>query len=234
MTQDENQSHNLTSYRLQSLEESVRELTRVIAENNDTLSKVEQRLAVGTERHTHYDKRLSSLEGDRRWVVLALVGALGSLVWQALATLFKGAPLVLIAIMLQSCIPVTVYPPRDEAGLPIAAPVTPVGSIETPAGPVAIEAVYEVSKETPRSPTVPWGTIAGVLLTVFGGGGGVVAYRAASIARRTRTALKIATTLVDQVSAAETDDDVKSAKMAAMQAQVREGVHDLTQSVRHS
>lgn len=47
------------------------------------------RLAVGTERFTNTDKRLTSLEGDRRWIVMATIGAVASLAWHAVTTFFK-------------------------------------------------------------------------------------------------------------------------------------------------
>ena len=59
------------------------------------------RLAVGTERFTNTDKRLSSLEGDRRWIAMATIGAVASLAWHALTAIFKSTPHpLLLACML--------------------------------------------------------------------------------------------------------------------------------------
>lgn len=95
----------LTNYRLKSLEESVDRLTTQIANNNEVLSDFSARLLVGNERHTSYDKRLESLERDRRWTVLGILTAVGALVWQVV-TAFGGPkhlPIVAACLLLTGC-----------------------------------------------------------------------------------------------------------------------------------
>lgn len=227
----------LTNHRLQNLEEGVRQMTTAIAASHAVLGEINTRLAVGAERIETNEKRLASLEGDRRWIVLSFLTAMAALVWEALNTLFAHgpkAPLIaaLVLSSLVACIPVTIYPPHDAAGKPIATPVTAIGTIETPAGPLALTPIYPVSDEAPVTPTFPWGTLGTVALALLGVGGGGFAVRAVGIASKAKAALKIACSLADQIAAAPDDESVQQAKRAAFAQQVAAGVHDITQEVR--
>lgn len=94
----------LTNYRLKSLEECVERLTDQVVANNTVLGEINARLAVGTERHSTYDKRLESLEGDRRWTVMGILSAMAALVWQAITAFGSKHMLVLIgALLLAGC-----------------------------------------------------------------------------------------------------------------------------------
>lgn len=138
---------------------------------------------------------------------------------------------VLVAIMLlmafTSCIPVTVRPQFDDKGLPIALPVTPVGSV-SPEG--RLVPVYPTSDDPPTPPSDWWPMAQQVLLTLLGvfvGGGAAV-----PVVRRLKTALSITAQLADANASAETDEEVAKNKQMAAQLQMAAGVRDLIQKVR--
>ena len=151
---------------------------------------------------------------------------------------------VLVAILLlmafTSCIPVTVRPQFDDKGLPVALPVTPVGSI-SPEG--VMSPVYPVSAEAPKPPSDWWPMAQQVLLTLLGvaAGGGA----ALPLIGRAKTALRIACQLADAHARTAEDAaqrppeeaakallDVERNKMIAAQQQMAAGVAALTQAVR--
>lgn len=93
----------LTHHRLRSLEQSVDKLTVAIAANQTLLSSIASRQEVGQERFAHYDLRLTSLEGDRRWTVMGIISAFGAMILSALAFFTRGEPpklpVLLIAVL---------------------------------------------------------------------------------------------------------------------------------------
>jgi hypothetical protein len=135
-----------------------------------------------------------------------------------------------IALYLCACVPVTIRPERDADGLPVATPVTVVGSI-TPEG--VLVPVYPVSNRAPSPPpSVPWETILQVVLGaagVAGGGWGLVASR---LAAKAKTALQITCDLADRN--AETNDplEIERNKMIAQHQQEAMGVRGIVQAVR--
>ncbi len=225
----------LTNHRLTNLEEGVRQMTTSIASSHQLLGEINTRLAIGGHLIDVNGKRLDQIERNQRLVVLGILSSLGLWVWEMIKSIaHKGGLPLLALVLLVGCIPVTVYPPRDAEGLPMTLPVTPVGSIETPAGAVELVPVYPTSKGDPKPPTFPWATAGSIALALLGvAGGGGFAVRAAAIASKAKTALQIACSLADRMAVAETDGDVARAKQEAMAAQIKNGVHDLTQSVRH-
>lgn len=136
----------------------------------------------------------------------------------------------ILLLLLNGCIPVTIRPERDRQNLPIAIPVTAIGSV-SPDG--TLNPIYPVSTETPSPPpSIPWGTIMTLALgaaTVGTGGWAAIAVR---VAAKAKTALQIACQLADNNARAETDADVEANKLAAIQAQEVAGVRSLTQKAR--
>lgn len=90
----------LTDFRLKQLEEAVKLCSDNSTKVIDALNEMGARLAVGTERFGNVNKRIESLEGDRRWTVMAIIGAFASLVWQAIQSLLHVGPRLLIACAL--------------------------------------------------------------------------------------------------------------------------------------
>lgn len=236
---EEMSSDQLTNHRLTNLEEGVRQMTSQIASSHALLGEINTRLAVGGHLIDANDKRIGNLERNQRLVVLGILSSLGLWIWDMIKHIAANAKLpmlclaVSVGLFVNACIPVTVYAPRDENGLPMTLPVTPVGTIESPAGPLEMKPLYPVSKGDAHPPTFPWGTVGTIALAVLGVGGGGFGLRAASIAAKAKTALQIACSLADQVAVADTDEQVRAAKERAMAEQIKNGVHDLTQSVRH-
>lgn len=225
----------LLSHRIYQVEKRMEQASEQNEEILDGQREILTRLAVGTERFSNADKRLDSLEGDRRWVVLAVLGSIASLAWNAVQILVRNTPphlLLLVALPLVGCIPVTIVPERDTAGLPIPLPVTPIGQLETPAGAMAITPVYPTSREAPAPPSSAWPTIISIAGLFLGVGGGGIALRSVSIASKARTALGIACTLADRLAEAPDEVAVKEAKARALAQQLSAGVHVLTQEVR--
>ena len=144
--------------------------------------------------------------------------------------LLIGALVAAMFIMaLTSCIPVTIRPEFDDAGLPKAIPVAPVGSQD---GAGVFHPPFAVSSEAPTPPQpFPWDTIlqVGVALLTGAGGAGLLAGR---VVGRVKTALSIACQLADDTATAETDEQVRLAKQLAESKQIRAGVHELTAQVR--
>lgn len=227
----------LTNHRLTNLEEGVRQMTTQIASSHALLGEINTRLAIGGHLIDVNGKRLDQIERNQRLVVVGILASLGLWIWEMIKHMAAKLPIPLIVISLGlglvACIPVTVYPPRDAAGLPMTLPVTPVGTIATAAGDVELVPVYPTSKGDPKPPEFPWGTAGAIALALLGVGGGGFGMRAVAIAGRAKKALSIACTLADQVSEAETDEEVRVAKQSAMAAQIKNGVHDLTQQVRN-
>ncbi len=128
---------------------------------------------------------------------------------------------------LSPCIPVTIRPQFDDAGKPIAIPVTPIGSI-SPDG--TLNPIYPVSDKSPR-PTNWSGIVAGitgVLSVVFAAYG--INLRGAL--GKMMTVARISSELADANAVAETDEQVERNKSIAFQKQLQANVHKQTQTVR--
>lgn len=136
--------------------------------------------------------------------------------------------IMIMAMILCGCIPVTIRPEFDDKGKPIAIPVTPVGSQDMTTG--QFKPIYPVSNESPTPPTDWWPLAEKGLMVVLGlltgTGAGVV------MVRRAKTALKIACDLADANAEAETDEEVQKNKGIAEARQLKAGVQTLTQKVR--
>lgn len=88
----------LTEFRLKQLEDAVSLCSTTSGKVLDALNEMNARLSVGTERFDTTNKRLDSLEGDRRWTVMAIISAFGSLVWHAITSVLHAGPkLMLVA-----------------------------------------------------------------------------------------------------------------------------------------
>lgn len=146
----------------------------------------------------------------------------------------KRAALIVIALCLVGCIPVTVRPERDAENRPIALPVTPTGTVQHADGSAdLLVPAYPVSDQPPSPPPeFPWSDLLQVALIALGVGGPAAAVLKARQAGRAITALKMATGLVDQVAAAETDADVASILKAAGAEQDKAGVRQIIQRAR--
>ena len=136
----------------------------------------------------------------------------------------------LLTLALSGCIPVTIRPEFDDAGLPKAIPVTAVGSQDETG---RFHPVYPVSKQAPTPPEpFPWESILQVALGVLGitglGGAGV----ALRVAGRAKTALGIVCQLADANARADTDLQVEQNKMIAQHQQESAGVRVMTQKAR--
>ena len=138
--------------------------------------------------------------------------------------------LSIILILLVSCIPVTIRPEFDDAGLPKAIPVAPVGSQDA-AG--VFHPPFPVSEKAPSPPSgFPWETILQVglgVLGVGGLGGAGVAMRAVG---RAKTALSLVCSLADAQEATSDPEALKRNKEIAAQMQDAAGVRKLVQQVR--
>jgi len=133
----------------------------------------------------------------------------------------------LVAVAASGCIPVTVRPQFDDKGLPVALPVTPVGSI-SPEGVFA--PVYPVSSEPPTPPK-DWGPLLEQGLTLALGllvGGGA----AMPVIRKLRLAVGQVANLADAQASAETDEDVARNKLLAKQMQEAAGIRNIIQKAR--
>ena len=136
----------------------------------------------------------------------------------------------LLTLALSGCIPVTIRPEFDDAGLPKAIPVTAVGSQDETG---RFHPVYPVSKQAPTPPEpFPWESILQVALGALGitglGGAGV----ALRVAGRAKTALGIVCQLADANARADTDLQVEQNKMIAQHQQESAGVRVMTQKAR--
>lgn len=137
---------------------------------------------------------------------------------------------VILIILMNGCIPVTVRPQFDAEGLPVALPVTPVGSVNADG---AMVPVYPVSNDAPTPvPSVPWGDLLNVALGVLGVAGGGYGLVLSRVLTKAKTALSITAQLADANAAAETDAEVDKNKQLAAQLQMAAGVRDLIQRVR--
>lgn len=134
---------------------------------------------------------------------------------------------LLILIGLTACIPVTVRPQFDDQGLPIAMPVTPIGSI-TPTGELVPH--YPVSKSAPSD--MNWGAIGTALGAVTTALLAAYGINLRGFAGKAQSALKIACELADHNAVAETDEQVLRNKEIAAKRQKELGVLDLTKKVR--
>lgn len=121
------------------------------------------------------------------------------------------------------------HPEFDDAGLPKAIPVTPVGSQDDTG---RYHPIYSVSSSPPQDNGFPWEKTLQIALGVLGVGGLGGAGVAMRFASRAKTALGIACRLADDNAVAETDDQVRLAKSLAEARQIREGVHAMTQKAR--
>lgn len=135
-----------------------------------------------------------------------------------------------ILILSVSCIPVTIRPEFDDAGLPKAIPVAPVGSQDA-AG--VFHPPFPVSEKAPSPPSgFPWETVLQIglgVLGVGGLGGAGVAMRAVG---RAKTALSLVCSLADAQEATSDPEALKRNKMLAARAQEAAGVRALVQQVR--
>lgn len=97
----------LTDFRLKQLEAAVQTCSETSGKVLVALNEMNSRLAVGAERFVNVDKRIESLEGDRRWTVMAVLSALGSLVWHLLTSLMGGGSKLLLiaslALLMAGC-----------------------------------------------------------------------------------------------------------------------------------
>lgn len=145
-----------------------------------------------------------------------------------------GLIILLVAVMVlmafASCIPVTVRPQFDAEGLPVALPVTPVGSVSADG---ALVPIYPVSNDAPTPvPSIQWGDLLNVALGVLGVAGGGYGLVISRVLSKAKTALSITAQLADANAVAETDDEVAKNKQLAAQLQMAAGVRDLIQKVR--
>jgi hypothetical protein len=141
--------------------------------------------------------------------------------------------LVILCLLCAGCIPVTVRPERDDAGKPIAIPVTAAGSVQQADGTRAdLVPLYDVSDQEPSPPpSFDWQSLLAIAIAALTGGAGV----AVPLLRgkgQAMTALKLVTGLVDRVAAAPDDVAVADEKLRAMQEQEEAGVRNLIQRVR--
>lgn len=134
---------------------------------------------------------------------------------------------IVVAMMLSSCIPVTIHPERDAQGKPIAIPVTPVGTV-TPDG--VMVPIYDVSEQAPAPPTNWWPMVEQGLTLLLGivAGGGV----AVPMITRARKALSLVCNLADAQAQSFTPEEVEKNKILAAQMQEAAGVRGLIQKVR--
>jgi hypothetical protein len=138
--------------------------------------------------------------------------------------------LSIILILSVSCIPVTIRPEFDDAGLPKAIPVAPVGSQDS-AG--MFHPPFPVSEKSPTPPpSFPWETILQVGLGVLGVGGLSGAGVAMRTVGRAKTALSLVCSLADAQEATSDPEALKRNKMLAAQAQEAAGVRSLINHVR--
>lgn len=137
--------------------------------------------------------------------------------------------LLMPALMLVGCIPVTIRPEFDDSGLPKAIPVTPIGAQDLATG--AFIPAYPVSSQAPKPPKDWWPMIEmglSILLGLAVGGGAAV-----PVIRKARTAIGLVANLADANASADTDADVERNKALAAQMQEAAGVRSLIQSVRN-
>ena len=128
-------SDELTNHRLSNLEEGVRQMTTSIAASHALLGDISARQQVGAERIAHYEVRIESLEGDRRWTVLGILAGFGALAWHAILTIIGHgkAPLILVAMLvLSGCAKDRAQIGSDaRAGIEGAKMALDVGQVET-------------------------------------------------------------------------------------------------------
>ena len=137
----------------------------------------------------------------------------------------------LVYLALSGCVPVTIRPQFDDAGLPKATPVTIIGAQDLTTG--KFVPAFHVSDEPPTPPgEFPWESILQVALGVLGitglGGAGV----ALRLAGKAKTALGIVCQLADANARADTDLQVEQNKMISQHQQESAGVRKMTQKAR--
>lgn len=135
--------------------------------------------------------------------------------------------LIIPLLLLVGCIPVTVRPQFDDKGLPVALPVTPVGSI-SPTG--ELTPIYQVSDKSPSS--FNWaaiGTAIGVVTTALAAAYGI---NLRGVVGKAQTALKIACVLADKQADTTDPEEIRANKLAAQEQQRAAGVLELTQRIR--
>ena len=135
--------------------------------------------------------------------------------------------ILILVVFIAGCIPVTVRPQFDDAGLPIALPVTPVGSI-SPTG--DFTPIYPVSDKAPSA--FNWaaiGTVVGAITTALAAAYGL---NIRGFASKAQSALKIACELADKQADTTDPEAIRMNKLIAQEQQRAAGVAELTQRVR--
>jgi hypothetical protein len=134
---------------------------------------------------------------------------------------------LLLAVVLVGCIPGTIRPQFDDENKPIAIPVTPTGSI-SPDG--TLTPIYPVSSKSPQ-PT-NWAAIGIGISAVLNAVLMAYGINLRGALGKAVTVARIGMELADANAAAETDEDVRRNKEAALQKQRQANVHKLTQELR--
>lgn len=138
--------------------------------------------------------------------------------------------LISMLALLAACIPVTIRPEFDDAGLPKAIPVAPVGAQDA-AG--VFHPPFPVSEKAPSPPSgFPWETILQIGMCVMGVGGLGGAGVAMRLAGRAKTALSLVCSLADAQEATSDPEALSRNKQMAAQMQEAAGVRNLIKKVR--
>jgi len=132
----------------------------------------------------------------------------------------------ILFLLFVGCIPVTIRPQFDDKGLPIAIPVTPVGSVSMDG---TLTPIYPVSVDSPK--TTDWAAIGGGLAAVLST---LLAAYGINIhgLSKAKTAIKLVAELADKNAHAETDEEIIANKAESAKAQEAAGVRHLVSQAR--